>query len=338
MKLSLLSIKGLKTKASKKTLDLKLKRNVLNFEQYKLSKSKEEQINSSFYKNFVTDAQSKSIPIAKAIFNNNPKLAAKEYTQIIKEYTLYLKKSGINDKYLMNYLTAFKQRIFKSLTSIIKKEVPKKVVRKQSLLSEKKIKEISGIEDNLLKDLFNLGLIKDTSKINIRYSEINAIEAISDLSHLDDNPSNLFKQISYVYFSLKEGKRNESANDLIKGLSRKIKVKNNQLNNSISINTFHKNSNHIIIHELIHSYLKRENHKYSRNEVVVEFLSNLLSKKYFKEEYRRNFSNNFEKNQYYIGFSLYNEYTQKYGLDFKHVNNFLKSKENVIKNNSFNFK
>lgn len=223
------------------------------------------------------------------------------------------------------------------MTSIIKKEVSKKIIKNQSLLSEKKIKEINEIEDRLLNDLFSLGLIKDVSKMDIRFSEINSIEGISDLGYLDNNPRKLFQKISDVYFSLKEGKRSKSLNDLIKGISREIKVKNNKLNNSISINTFNKNSNIIIIHELIHSYLKRENHKYGRNEVVVEFLSNLFSKKYFNQEYKRKFSNNFEKNQYYVGFLLYNEYIQKYGLNFKYINIFLELKKDVIKKNSDNY-
>ncbi|MDD3976141.1 MAG: hypothetical protein PHN22_03200 [Candidatus ainarchaeum sp.] len=182
------------SKKSSVSEELKLKRNILNFKKYKQLKSKEEQKNSSFYKNFVNDAQSKSIPIAKAIFSNDPKTASKEYIKIIKEYTLYLKKSGITDKYLNNYLNPFKYMLFKNITSIIKKEVSKKVIKNQSLLSEKKIKEINEIEDKLVKDLFSLGLIKDISKINIRFSEINSIEGISDLGYLDNNPVKLFQK------------------------------------------------------------------------------------------------------------------------------------------------
>ena len=321
-------------KESSVAKDLKLKRNILNLKKYKQLKSKEEQKNSSFYKNFVIDAKSKSIPIAKAIFSKDPKAASKEYNRIIKEYTLYLKKSGITDKYLNNYLNHFKHMLFKNLTSIIKKEVSKKVIKNQSLLSYKKIKEIKEIEDKLVIDLFSLGLIKDISKINIRFSEINSIEGISDLGYLDNNSKKLFEKISDIYFSLKEGKRSESLNDLIKGLSREVIVKNNKLNNVISINTFHESSNHIIIHEIIHSYLKKENHKFGRNEVVVEFLSNLFNKKYFNQEYKRKYSNNFEKNQYYVGFLLYKEYIQKHGLNLNKVNYFLKLKDKFIKKHS----
>lgn len=339
LKKSILRFKQSKEKAStdvlsKESQNLKIKRNILDHKKYGQLKSIKEQINSSFYKNFVTDAQSKSIPIAKAIFNKDPKTASKEYVKTINEYRKYLKESGVGKEHVEKILHTFKILLFENMVSVIKKEVSKKVLLKQSLLSEKSKKKITIIENIVINNLFKLGFIKENSKINIRFSELNSIEGIIGSHGFDENPLDLFKNITNVYFFLKKGKRSESLNNLVKGISRKIKIKNNSINNNISINTFDKNSNHIIVHELIHSYLKRENHIYGRNEIVVEFLSNLFMKKYFNQVFVRKESTNIEYNQYYLGYFLFNEYVKKHGLDFKYVNIFLKSKESLIEKHS----
>ena len=146
----------------------------------------------------------------------------------------------------------------------------------------------------------------------------------------------LFKNISNVYSSLKKGEKSPSLDNLIRGWSKSKFSKNKKiLNNSISINTNLKISNKIIIHELIHSYLKREGHVYAKNEVVVEFLSSLFFKKYFLQNLERRLPDkNIERNQYYTGYKLSIKYMQSFGLNLNHINKYLASNIAVIEKNT----
>ncbi len=314
---------------------LKLRRNQIEHKKY-FEFEKKARSSSKFATDFKIHAKENSISISKSILSGNPKLAAKQYLKIISEYRKYIILTGVSEKSTDILLNKYKFILFQNMVSIIKKQIPKEVIRKQSILSESKRKEIEHIEHKLIIDLLNLGLIKDPKYIPIRFTELNSIEGIIDSYNFDDNPQKLFKDICDVYLSAKEGKRSPSLDNLVKGWS-KIDYSNNKLNeyNSISINTNVKHYKQVILHELLHTYLKRESFIYAKNEVVIEFLSMLFTNKYFSEYQRRDPSMNLEKNQYYIGNQLYNKYKLEYGLDLRNIDQFLIENKEYIQKHTF---
>jgi len=314
---------------------LKLKRNQIELKKFHTLK-KGEGFHSKFATDFRIHAMDSSISISKAIFSKKPRLAAKEYSKIITDYKRFLILSGVREDQVNLLMNKYKSVLFENILSIIKKKIPREIINKQSVLSEQKRKEIKEIENRLVKDLLNFGLIKNQTRIQIKFTELNPIEGINDSYVFDDNPIKLFKDISNVYFSAMNEERSESLNNLVKGFSRVNDSKDNTKKySSISVNTKVDNYKQLIIHELLHNYLRREEHEYARNEVAIEFLSLLFTDKYFNEYKKRDPSINLEKNQYFMGSQLYKRYKARHGLDLSKVNQFLIDEKEFIKKHTF---
>ena len=315
-----------------KSEQLKAKRNKLNYEKYRATPEllKNESV---FVKNFIDDSRAKAVPIAKSVFSGNYKNAANQYVEIVSNYKKYLELSNVSKKNIEKWSLNFKRSLIRSLVAIIKKEVSKKIIKEQSKLSAKKLKEISDIEEKVISDLYISGFIKNIEKLPGLYlSETNAFEAIINSNYFDKDPIKLFKNITNIYEDLKKGKRSKSTNKLVKGVSRIIYSKDlDHIHDSIAVNTYLKKSRSIIIHELIHSYLKREGNRYGSNEIVVEFLSTLLARKHFRIKYKRKPSKDFKLNQYYVGVELSKAYVKNYGYDLTYIPSFLDLSKEVIK-------
>lgn len=318
------------------TLSLKERRGIVDYKDY-VSKVPIKKAPNKFYKQFVVDAQQSSIHLAKHIFAGDYKSASREYTKSIKDLKIFLKTSGVPLKEMNINIIAFKEVIFKNLISSIKKQVNKKAILKHSKLPSSVLSEIKAVESKLITDLFNMGVINNKSKMqNIRFSKTNPIQVMASAHIFDNKPNKLFKEIYNIYNSLKKENYEKTSTKFIKGSSGvKLSKDGGNAMHLITLNTDFKNHNIIVVHELCHAYMKREKHVYGRNEVVVTFLSSLLTKKYFNKVRVYRSSKSFLKNQYYVGFSLFRQYVKKHGLDLKYVNQYLLKNKDVILKNSF---
>jgi len=101
-------------KESELTKELKLKRNIVEHKKYADLNTKNK-LNLKFAKDFIVDAQSKSIPITKLVIKGEYNSAANVYSKTTAEYKKYLLASGVSEKQLNSYMHTFKKVLFRNL-------------------------------------------------------------------------------------------------------------------------------------------------------------------------------------------------------------------------------
>ncbi|GEM_PF-4843474 len=274
------------------------------------------------------------ILISKAILSRDYKSASDIYVNKISEFKLFLKKISVESS--VDWTNKYKHLIFTNITSILKKQISKETLRKLSLLDLQKRKDIDFIEQNLITDLNKCGLINSFDKLgNIKFMEINLMDSLRSSFYKDDNPKLLFKNIVLAMDSLKNAERNDVLNQLVLGHFRSGYSKDNKKEQFvISVNTHVHTYKQTIIHELLHNYLKKNSNNYWSKEIAVDFLADILTKKYFGEIRSRKPTKDLYSMQFYHGFVLYKEYVSKYGLNLEHLNEFLKSHQSFIEKNT----